>query len=106
MSVVSIFVTYRLAKLVLNDKKIAFLSGALLSFSLESITHSYYLLSETFFTFLFLISIYFFILSRKSQKMNYLILSAVFFSFSVLTRPIALYFPVIMIVMILLEQKS
>ena len=105
LGVVTVFFTYQIAKMVFNDEKITIFSGVLLAFSLESITHSYYLLSETLFTCLFVAAIYAFIHAKKSQKTSFLMLSAVLLSLSILTRPFALYFPVILIGFIIFDQK-
>jgi hypothetical protein len=105
LSVVTVFFTYQIAKMMFYENNIAFLASILLAFSLESITHSYYLLSETLFTFFLVASIYAFIHARKSQKISLLILSALLLSLSILTRPFALFFPVILIGFIIFDKK-
>lgn len=105
LSVVTIIFTYQIAKIVFSNEKIACIASVLLGLNLESITHSYYLLSEKLFTFIFVSAIFVLIQAVNSQKINIFILSAVLLSLSVLIRPFALYLPIILVGVIVFDRK-
>jgi 4-amino-4-deoxy-L-arabinose transferase-like glycosyltransferase len=104
VSLVTIYLTYSLAARIFKDQKIALLAGVLLAFSLESITHTYYLLTETLFTLLFVASVAALMRSRNQHALRWVTVSAVLMAAAILTRPIALVYPVVMAVLLLCES--
>jgi len=82
-STITVYILYLIAKKVYNEK-VAIISSILFCFDPLSIFYSSLYMSETIFIFLFLLSLYFFAIK------NYEI-SAIFLSFSSLTKPISLY---------------
>ena len=82
-STITVYILYLIAKKVYNEK-VALISSILFALDPLSIFYSSLYMSETIFIFLFLVSIYFFVIK------NYEI-SAIFLSLSSLTKPISLY---------------
>jgi len=82
-STITVYIVYLIAKKVYNEK-IALISSILFTFDPLSILYSSLYMSETIFIFLFLLSIYFFVIKNYG-------ISALFLSLSSLTRPISLY---------------
>jgi 4-amino-4-deoxy-L-arabinose transferase-like glycosyltransferase len=76
----------------------AAIAGSLLmALNLESITASFALLSETLFTFLFLQSVLAWVRFINSERRSSLVASAGWMGLSILCRPIALYFPALLL---------
>jgi len=82
-STITVYIVYLIAKKVYNEK-IALISSILFTFDPLSIFYSSLYMSETIFIFLFLLSIYFFVIKNYG-------ISALFLSLSSLTKPISLY---------------
>jgi 4-amino-4-deoxy-L-arabinose transferase-like glycosyltransferase len=79
------------------------MAALLMAISIEAITHSFFLLTETLFTFLFLGSILAYVLFDQTHKRSWLISSGLLLGISVLCRPIALYFPFLFLLIILFK---
>ncbi len=101
LATLSVLLTYLIARYFF-DETTALAGALLLSINTESITHSIYLLTETFYTFLLLSSSFFLLMSIKARKALPVLLSGFLLGVAILTRPIALYYPVIVVVFILL----
>ena len=105
LSLVTIYLTYYLAIFYLKNETIGLLAAGLLAVSLESITHTYYLLTETLFTFLFVASIAAFSQTRGRRALIWVAMSAVCMALAILTRPIALYYPIFMLLFLAWDQR-
>lgn len=73
----------------------SYIAGIMYAINPFAIFYSNMMLSEILFTFLCSIAIYFFILSLRSFKKRYFIVSAIFLALGTLCRPISLYLPLI-----------
>lgn len=104
LSAATIGLTYSIGRRVFDDK-IASFAAFLLAINLESITHSFFLLTETLFTFLFVLMAYF-LLDKHSSSWRKVSLAGFFLGLGILTRPLALYYPVLALVLILWGQDS
>lgn len=96
----SILLVYSLG-LQLFEHKTAFLAALLAGISVEMITQSMMLLTETLFTFLFLGSTLTMVLFRTQRKSVWLVFSALLLGLSILCRPVALYYPLLACVLLL-----
>lgn len=115
VSTVNILLTYLLSRQLFADRQVALLAAGFMAFSVESITHSFYLLTETVFTFLYLLSVLFFLFGLLScvgvevgskARMLFIFLSGLFLGLSILTRPLVVYYSIVMVVLLLFEKEN
>ena len=92
LSVLTVFMTYLIGKVLLSEAA-GLLAAFLMAISIESITHAFFLLTETLFTSLFLGAILAYVIFRQSRKRIWIFLSGGLMGLSILCRPIATYFP-------------
>ena len=105
LSIATIYMTYLLGKKLLTNP-IALIAALLLAISVESITHSFFLLTETLFTALFLGSILTYVLGISSKKRIWILCSGLLMGLSILCRPIAAYFPFIFLFLIIFDKAK
>jgi 4-amino-4-deoxy-L-arabinose transferase-like glycosyltransferase len=115
VSTVNIWLTYLLSRKLLGDRQVALLAAVFMALNAESITHSFYLLTETLFTFLYLLATIFFLygLSRHSDaeektitRMVFIFLAGVFSGLAILTRPFVLYYFFVVVVFLWFFDKE
>ena len=105
IDVLSCIVIYRIGSTVFNGT-LGLIGGCLGAVNPLLILYSTKLLTETVFTFLLLLGIYFFIRFMKEQEYVSLIISCFTLAIASLCRPIALYlFPVVLIFIIFILHK-
>ncbi len=105
VSTIGVVLTYFLGMRLL-PKPAALLAALLMAISVESITSAIYLMTETLFTFLFLGSMFSMVKVREQANWRWLVIAAILFGLSVLCRPIALYFPVLAVLILILDPHS
>ena len=105
-SLIGVWITYLLAKRLFDDENIALIAAAFFAVSQESITHSYYLLTETLFTLLLLLAVFFLARYRDQKKWIHILLSALFMGYAILTRPIAIYIPFLLVSLLWIDRGS
>lgn len=93
----SVILVYKICKEYLS-LRIAFVFSALYATLLSPIEISFFLLSETLFVFLLLLSIYEFIRYLKTRKNIHVIAFFVILSFAIIVRPIIFYFAIISLI--------
>jgi len=86
------FLCFLLAKRLLKNKEIAFLSAIILAFSRGFFEMPSNILSGTFFTLVFILSIYF--LSDPEEKISKFLLSAFLLGLSALIHPSVVFIPI------------
>jgi len=96
MGAVSCLIIYKIGTVLFNSK-VGFLAGCLLAVDFVSLLYANTLLTETLFTFLFLVSIYFVVRFLKRSSIKYLIWGGLFMGLATLCRPVSLYFPVFLV---------
>ncbi|NWF98816.1 MAG: glycosyltransferase family 39 protein [Nitrospirae bacterium] len=94
-SITSIFVVLICLRIT-NNRAYSLIAGFLYLINLFSIYYSYMILTETLFTFVFVVAIYYLILFIQSNNFKMLILSSFLLGMSVLIRPAAQYLPIIL----------
>ncbi|MDY6862054.1 MAG: glycosyltransferase family 39 protein, partial [Thermodesulfobacteriota bacterium] len=98
-----IFLTYALT----GNWKPAFLAGGIIAVDIPSVVLSNCLLTETLFTFLLTFSILFLVFNLKAQKKSLtLCYSGILMGFSILCRPIAVFLPIFVIILLLLFSRT
>jgi len=105
ISTIGVVLTYFLG-IRLLPKPAALLAALLMAISVESITSAIYLMTETLFTFLFLGSMFSMVKAREQSNWRWLVIAAILFGLSVLCRPIALYFPGLAVLILILDLRS
>jgi 4-amino-4-deoxy-L-arabinose transferase-like glycosyltransferase len=97
LSTFNVFLTYLLARKFFSSST-AIIASLFLAIGLESITSQFFILSETFFTTLFLGAVYCLAEYKFTQRWTWLVGSGILMGLSILCRPIALYFPVLILI--------
>jgi 4-amino-4-deoxy-L-arabinose transferase-like glycosyltransferase len=105
LSVLTVFITYLIGKKLLSETA-GLIAAFLLAVSIESITHAFFLLTETLFTLLFLGSILAYIIFCQSRKRIWILISGVLMGLTILCRPIATYFPYLFLILVLFDQAK
>ncbi|MDI6840900.1 MAG: glycosyltransferase family 39 protein [bacterium] len=92
---------------VLINEKVGRIAGWLLAvFSIDSIVLSNLLLSEALLTFILIVSAYSFILFLIQKQKRYILYSAILLGLATLTRPIALFLPLCLVIFILFYWRK
>jgi len=95
-STTAIFVVIILLR-IFKNVKYAYTGGMLYAVNPLTICYSNMILTETLFTFILAIAIYFFILYLQDGKRKFLIFSALMIGIGTLCRPISLYLPLFLL---------
>ena len=105
LGLLTIFLTYKISKELFPEKNVLF-GVFLLGFGLESILSPFYLMTETLFTFFLVLMILSFLQYKRSSKIYWMLACAGFSALAILCRPIALYFPVLIVFFFIWEHRS
>jgi len=100
LSLISVLFVYKIA-LIIFSRKVGLFSAFLFAIDIYQAWYTITLLTDTFFVFLFLASIYYLCKSIKENNLLSIGLSALFLGMATLVRPISFLFPFIVIVFIL-----
>jgi 4-amino-4-deoxy-L-arabinose transferase-like glycosyltransferase len=92
----SVLLLYYIGKLLIN-KSFGFIAALLLCIEPDHLLNIFYLLTDTLFVFMFLLSCLFLILFIKGNRPIYIILSAAVLGLATLVRPISFLFPLVLI---------
>jgi 4-amino-4-deoxy-L-arabinose transferase-like glycosyltransferase len=96
VSALTVVLTYQ-AGILLLPRRAPLIGALLLALSLESIIDPFFILTDALFAFLFLGAAYAFLHYRSDNRILWLISSAMLMGLSILCRPIAIYYPVVVI---------
>lgn len=91
ISSASCAITYFISKKLTNSEIISFFTTFIFVFDIPSICFSNYILTDTLFVFLLLLSITYAVKARSSKKIKFVLLSGSFLSLAALCRPMAAY---------------
>jgi 4-amino-4-deoxy-L-arabinose transferase-like glycosyltransferase len=105
VSTLNVALTYLTGSLIL-PKRVSLIGAFLLAISLESIIEPFFILTDTLFTFLFLGTAYTFLRYRSTRRNPWLISSAILMGLSILCRPIAIYYPVAVVILLCLVYRG
>ncbi len=97
--------TYKIGSEVFN-RGTALIAGLIMSLEYVSVSYCNHLLTETLFTFLFIVHTYFFIRFIINKKTDQLVLSALFLGIATLCRPISLFFFVVSAGFLLIHYRN
>ena len=105
LSIISCYLIFLIGKIITNENSARF-AALLFCFEPLSITYAYYLLSETLFVFLILLTFYYFVLFLKRDNYLNLIASATVLVTAIYVRPIAYYLIIFWVILIFLKGKQ
>ncbi len=108
LSVFNCFMAFKITYWLTENDKSSLFAGLIAAIDIPTIVYANLLLTETLFAALFLLSIYFLVRYLKNDEERaalILIISGIFLGLSILCRPVSLFFPVVMVVLLLLFQR-
>ncbi|HTB31338.1 MAG TPA: glycosyltransferase family 39 protein, partial [Bacteroidia bacterium] len=105
LSLFSVVFVYRICRLLFDKIEIAKISSFLFALDIHSAFVANQLLTDTLFVVLFSGSIYFLIKGIKTGKLQDILWSAVFMGFAGLTRPVVLFYPAIILLLLLFSKQ-
>jgi len=106
MEVGLVIIVYLLSKAIFNSEQISLIAAFLYSINFLSAYYSVRLLTEISFTFIFALGILFFSGGLKYNKLSGFVLGGLFVGLATLIRPIAQYFPIVLVVVILFSSNK
>ncbi|MBF0472252.1 MAG: glycosyltransferase family 39 protein [Nitrospirae bacterium] len=109
LSCLTVFIVYKISLEIFNDEKAAFFSVMFSGFSLELLANTSILMTETLFTSIFSLFLYFIIRYLNEKKLKYILISVLLLVISIYVRPagylFALLFIPFMIVWLLYKKE-
>ncbi|MEO0093879.1 MAG: glycosyltransferase family 39 protein [candidate division WOR-3 bacterium] len=100
------FLTFLFAKKFIDNQKIALFAGILFGLSPNIAFHSTKLISESLFTLLLILALYLLLVSVRKQKESYLLIAGFIMGLATYVRTIAIYFPILIFVILLIWYKK
>lgn len=104
LDIITIYLTYMLAARMF-PKSVALIGALIMAINIESVTYDFFYLSETLSTFFTIAGLLTWVKGNQEGRIGWFVLGAFFMGLSVLTRPIALYLPVILMLWLLFMRE-
>jgi 4-amino-4-deoxy-L-arabinose transferase-like glycosyltransferase len=104
LNVFSVYVLFRLTKIIFNEKA-ALIAACLLAIDPHQILFCHFLFADTLFATLFLLSFFFFVKGLYSGRTFHFFISAVFLGLNLLTKPVIQFYPVALVLVLLVWKK-
>jgi len=104
LSALAVIFVCLIGKIIWN-LRIGMIGGLVYAINPLRLYYSTQILTESFFTLLILIGVYYFLLTIKQKRPISIILSGLFFALAVLCRPIGILLPIILAVLIIFFLK-
>ncbi|MEW5939339.1 MAG: glycosyltransferase family 39 protein [Chloroflexota bacterium] len=105
LNLLTLYFLYKTARLLLpNDE--AILSAILFALALESILTAFFILTETLFAFLLAVVTWTLVKYHKSPAWTWAALAGAVTGYAVLTRPIAMLYPLVMALVLLVSKTN
>lgn len=98
LSCATVVMIYKISLELFQNEIAAFISVLLAGFDRVLIQHASLLLTETLFTFLLTLFLYFIILYLKHKALRYIFISSILLTMAVYVRPVGYYLPVVFII--------
>ena len=105
VDVASVFLVTLIGRRLFSEGA-ALLAGLLYALSLVAIVHSVFVLTETLFTFLILGAVASLVFYSVGQRKRWLLLAGILSGLAMLCRPIAVFFPLVILVSIALIHRG
>ncbi len=104
LSVFSVFLLYKLS-LRLFNKKVALLAAFLLAIDPHQILFANFLFTDTLFALLFLLTFYFYVKGLQDGETKWFVISAIFLGLNLLTKPVIQFYPLALVLFLLVWTK-
>ncbi|MCH8033720.1 MAG: glycosyltransferase family 39 protein [Bacteroidetes bacterium] len=102
----TVIIIYFISLELFKSKKISLIAALLYSINLPSVFYAQFVIPDLFFVFLFSLSILLFIRAVKSNSLLGYIIAALLLGLSVNIKPIVLYFPVVIFIIVLFTKNK
>lgn len=104
LDAIAVYLTYVLGSRFL-PRPAAILGALLMAVNIDSITYDFYYMTETLATLMTLAALLAWEKGFREEHRGWIVFGAILMGISVLTRPIALYFPVFLVICLLLKRE-
>lgn len=101
LSVVTVYLVFKIGEISFNQHT-GLIAAAVMALDPHQITFASWLFSDTFFAFLFALTIYYFAIGITTKQYKFIIISAVVLGVNILTKPVVQFFPVALILLCLI----
>ena len=91
LNLISVVLLYKIGKELFSEK-VGFIAAVLFSMDLHHIIFIYYILTETIYTTIFLLALFFFIKAIKTNQLKFFIFTGILYGISALVRPISQFY--------------
>lgn len=98
--------TFKISELITNNKFISHTAALIVALDVPSIVMNNIVMTETLFSFLLLLTVYFFLKYLSTGMIRYLLFSSVLCGVSILCRPIGFFIPFFMVSFLLFAYKK
>jgi len=105
INLVTLYVTYRIGMTLFN-RPVGIMAAGALAVDIGQVLYSNQLLTETLFTLLLSLSIYSLLRFLEKERTGNGILTGIFMGLAALCRPIALYLPILLVVVFLIRFRE
>lgn len=106
LGVLTCYYTFKLSHLITKNNFIACTSALIVGIDIPSIVMNNLVMTETLFTFLLSVCIYFFVKHLKENKTPHLLLSAFICGIAILCRPIGFFIPLLLCLLLILKFRK
>jgi len=104
LSVLSVYLVFKIGEISFN-RKVGLVAAVIMAMDPHQITFASWLFSDTFFAFLFILTVYYFIKGILQNNFRCIIISAVILGINILTKPVVQFFPMALILLCLIWIK-
>lgn len=105
LNVISGYLLFKISECLFTNKNIGYVALILFALDPQQIIFTTYLYTDTLFVLLFLWSMYLFIRGIQEGKGKLFFVSGILFGLTILTRPIAIYFPAILFAYMIVQRN-
>lgn len=91
LNLISIVLMYKIGAALFSEKT-GFIAAVLFSLDLHHIIFIYYILTETIYTTVFLLGLYYFIKAIKTNQLKFFLMTGILYGISALIRPISQFY--------------
>ncbi len=105
LGVITVYVTYRIGRVLFN-RNVGLIAAGFMAVDVGQILYANQLLTETLFTLLLSLSMYYLITSLKENRTREGILAGIFLGLATLCRPVTFYLPAFLILIFALCHRT
>jgi 4-amino-4-deoxy-L-arabinose transferase-like glycosyltransferase len=102
LSCATVYMVYRIALIVFERIEVAHLCALLYALEPLSILYASRLMTETLFTFLITLSLYYLLIYQKSKSLSHILLSSFALAGSIYVRPVGYFLPILITLILII----